>query len=135
MMPYVTNSLTGPLMALGGLIGASGGAFITIAELEPSKTPHPIWVNVWFDLGFGCVILGLVVGVIGLYLHFWRRTDQPSSDSLAPDSVTLLGGIVGGNSRLDIDSSADSFATDTIFTGNSTVTGRHRPSRPGDSDG
>ena len=118
-MLAVTSTDTGPLMALSGLMIAIGGTLMPVAALEPSKTPRSIWASGWFDAGFVCVILGLLFGGIGLYLYFWRKAHQPSASPPAPRSVTLLGGFVEGNSRLDIYSSADSFATGTTFAGNS----------------
>jgi hypothetical protein len=50
----------------------AGGVFMAVTALEPSETPHSVWANAWFDVGFGFVILGLLVAAAGSYFHFRR---------------------------------------------------------------
>jgi hypothetical protein len=75
------------------LVGASvvlvtaGGVFMTVTALEPTKSPHPVWGNLWFDSGFALVALGLLIGLIGVYQHFQherqasRRAARSHSDT------------------------------------------------------
>jgi hypothetical protein len=51
----------------------AGGVFMAVTALEPSKTSPSVWANAWFDIGFGFVILGLLVAAAGFYFHFRRE--------------------------------------------------------------
>lgn len=126
---------TGPGLTLAGLAVAAGCGLIAVAALEPSKTPRAIWANIWLDAGLGCMALGLLIGGFAFYTYLWPRTQQIPSEEPRPKTITLLGGILGGNSNVKIDSSADSFAVGTTFTDNSTVIGTHRPQQSGDQNG
>lgn len=67
----------------------AGGVFMAVTAFEPSKTPHSVWANAWFDVGFGFVILGLLIGAAGFYLHFRReRQAEPIPVSPAKPSAT-----------------------------------------------
>ncbi len=75
------------------LVGASvvlvtaGGVFMTVTALEPTKPPHPVWGNGWFDAGFALVTLGLLIGLIGFYHHF-RQERQASRRAAGSHSDT-----------------------------------------------
>lgn len=60
------------------MVVAAGAALMTVEALEPSKKPHSIWANTWFDVGFACLIAGLVIAAVGLYLHL-RHRRMPST--------------------------------------------------------
>src|ERR1700691_2472169 len=128
----MTSSHTAPLLAFGGLLTPAGGALMAVTAFIPKETSRSIWDGMWFDLGFGCVVLGFLIGSIGIYLHFRSKEDRASREPIVDHAsqeptVTLLGGTVTGNSRLDIESTADRFAAGTTFTGNSDVKASHRP--------
>jgi hypothetical protein len=65
----------------------AGGVFIAVTALEPTKSPHPVWGNGWFDAAFALVIFGLLIGLIGFYHHFHherlvsRRAARSDSDT------------------------------------------------------
>jgi hypothetical protein len=54
---------------------ATGGIFMAVTGFEPTKEPGSVWANTWFDLGFSFVILGLLVTVIGVVLHFRKEVE------------------------------------------------------------
>jgi hypothetical protein len=43
-----------------------------------------VWANDWFDVGLACVILGLLLAVLGLYLHFRREVPVLTMQEAAP---------------------------------------------------
>lgn len=100
-----------------------GGTLIAIGIYN---TPSSLWESPWFDFGLCCLVIAAVAAIWALLAHFKRGGSKPSVRG-APGSVTLLGGLVGGRSRLEIESSAETFAKDTTFTGNSTTRVRHMP--------
>jgi hypothetical protein len=75
----VGDKHSGTLLATGSVIVTAGGAFMAVVALEPSTKPRPIWANDWFVAGFALVMLGLLIAIIGLYLHF-RREPAPSRE-------------------------------------------------------
>jgi hypothetical protein len=72
-----TDGPSTPLLAAAGVTVAAGGVFTATAALEPSKTPRPIWLNSWFDAGLACVIFGLALAALGLYLNLRKQESMP----------------------------------------------------------
>jgi hypothetical protein len=76
------------------------------------------------------VIMGLAVVAVALTLHFRGKAPAPQSPQRHPSSLTLGKVLLAGNSRLDIESSADRFADEgTTLTDQAVVTGQHLPGR------
>ena len=78
---------SGTLLAAGCTIVTAGGVFMAVAALEPSTKTRAVWANDWFVTGFALVALGLLITVIGLYLHF--RTEPAPAPELASRAHTL----------------------------------------------
>jgi len=57
------------LLAAGSVMAATGGTFMAVT---PSKISAAIWANAWFSAGFACVVVGLALAALGVYLHFRR---------------------------------------------------------------
>jgi hypothetical protein len=87
------------------------------------------WPTNWMIVPAIIVAVGLVLVVVPL-----RRPKRSAPVAPPPVSTTLRGGGVTENSVLQIDTTADRFADGTTFSGNSRVTVRHRPRRPGQPD-
>src|SRR6266571_2774871 len=81
---------SGALIAAGSVMVTVGGIFMAVTALEPSKTPISIWVNVWFDVGFGFLVAGLIIVAFGLYLNF-RKQKPESSEEAEPQPVPAAG--------------------------------------------
>lgn len=64
------------LLAAGGVIAAAGGAFMTVT---PTKSSASDWTNTWFSAGFACVIIGLCLAALGLFMHFNRQRLKSSA--------------------------------------------------------
>ena len=58
----------------------AGAAFMAVTALEPSKNSKSIWANSWFDTGFACLIVGLVLAALGVYLNYHRQ--KPTSTAV-----------------------------------------------------
>lgn len=69
---------TGAIWAGGAALIAAGGIFMTVTALEPTKKPATVWASSWFDLGFALVMLGLLITLVGVVLHF-RKEAEPAS--------------------------------------------------------
>jgi len=69
----LSDKRSAALIAAGSVTVTVGGAFITVTALEPGRPLAPIWVNAWFDIGFACVIIGLILAAFGLYMNFSRQ--------------------------------------------------------------
>jgi hypothetical protein len=68
---------TGAIWAGGAALIAAGGIFMTVTALEPTKKPATVWASSWFDLGFALVMLGLLITLVGVVLHF-RKEAEPA---------------------------------------------------------
>jgi hypothetical protein len=77
----VSDKHSAALIATGSVTATVGGAFITVTALEPGRPLRPIWANAWFDIGFACAIVGLVLAAFGLYLNFRRQARTPPAAS------------------------------------------------------
>jgi tetratricopeptide (TPR) repeat protein len=58
------------LLGVAAVVVAGGGAFMAVTALEPSKVPQSVWTNIWFDVGFGLVIVALLLAAVVLYQNF-----------------------------------------------------------------
>jgi hypothetical protein len=79
----VSDGHSAALIATGSVTATVSGAFMTVTALEPNKTLRPIWENVWFDIGFVCVIIGLILTGLGLYLSFCSQQSVPRAAKAA----------------------------------------------------
>lgn len=82
-MPGVADRHSGTLLGAGTVVVAVGGIFMGVTAAEPTKTPRPVWANDWFDVGFSCVILGLLIVAVGVYLHFRKDAPEPPAREAA----------------------------------------------------
>jgi hypothetical protein len=80
----VSDRRSAALIAAGSVTATVGGAFITVTALEPGMPLRLIWLNAWFDIGFVCVITGLILAALGLYLNF-RRQERTSTAAKATE--------------------------------------------------
>lgn len=78
----------GVLIGASAAVAAVGGSFMAVTASEPSKAPRSIWANIWFDLGFSLVILGLGVLAIALFLHFWGKASRRIEVDITPEQLT-----------------------------------------------
>jgi hypothetical protein len=79
------------LIGAGSAAVTVGGIFMAVTTLEPSKTPKSVWVNAWFDVGFGFLVAGLIIVAFGLYLNFGKREPESKEEAEA-QSVSAAGG-------------------------------------------
>lgn len=88
-MPTAADRHSATLLTAGGVAVTVGGVFMAVTALEPSKTPRSIWANAWFATGFGCLAVGVMLALLGLYLHFRRpKPTSPAPEATEPAPVT-----------------------------------------------
>jgi hypothetical protein len=79
---------TAAIWTAGGALIAAGGIFMAVTGFEPTEKPRSVWANTWFDLGFAFVILGLLVTVMGVGLHFRKEVESPNAPpTINPDDL------------------------------------------------
>jgi len=73
--PGGADSHSSALLGAGGVMVAAGAAFMALA---PSKATKSFWANSWFDVGFACLIIGLILAARGFYLNYRRQKPAPT---------------------------------------------------------
>jgi tetratricopeptide (TPR) repeat protein len=76
------------LLGTAAVVVAGGGAFMAVTALEPSKIPNLVWTNSWFDVGFGLVVIALLLAAVVCYQNFWIERRRRSS--VADDDPSLV---------------------------------------------
>ena len=89
-MPHVADKHSGVLLAASAVTVTVGGAFIAVTALEPNKTSRSVWANAWFDLGLAFVIVGLLLMLGGIYLHFRPETPRSAERPPETDASTVV---------------------------------------------
>jgi hypothetical protein len=74
----VADKHSATLLGAGAIMVTAGGVFMAVTAAEPSKKPSSVWGNTWFDVGFGGLILGLLIAAVGIYHHF--RSERKKQD-------------------------------------------------------
>ena len=75
------------------LIGA-GAVMVTVGGVFMAVAPRSVWSNVWFDAGFGFLVVGLIVAAVGLYFNFRKpRPKSSKGTELQPVPKTGVPGV------------------------------------------
>lgn len=108
-----------------GALTLGGGLLLGIPSTVSAVTKagaSPLW---WQTPGFVTAGLLLLIGAVLLVLSVLHRA--PRSDNDLYRSTTFEGGSITGQSRLEIDSSADRLTHGTDISGNTRFRARHSP--------